>query len=69
MQAAMDVSLTHDGLECCAHCTVSVQSTENAPAGSGRDLRMGTQLPVPEEMGRCVHQGWLLGVWGGHWLG
>ena len=51
MQAAMNVSLTHGGLEYCANCTVSVQSTENAPAGSERDLRMGTHLPVPEETG------------------
>ena len=51
IQAAMNVSLTHGGLEYCAHWTVSVQTTENAPVGSERDLRMGTHPSVPEETG------------------
>lgn len=41
----------------CADCTVSVPSTENAPAGSEHDLRRGTNLPVPEERGDVPTRG------------
>lgn len=41
----------------CVDCTVSVPPTENAPAGSERDLRRGTHLPVPEERGDVPTRG------------
>lgn len=57
MQEAVNVFLTHSGLEYCSNCTVSVLSTENgdAPRWSECDLRTGTHLPVPQGRERCSH--------------
>ena len=57
MQEAMNVFLTHSGLEYRCNSTVSVLSTENggAPTWSECDLRTGTHLPVPEGREGCSH--------------